>query len=186
MVLGQGAVRTTRPVFHYTHGHIDRCWTYSRTMVDCEGVQTSISAPHDNTEMGDMSALEEDRTSQCGRYHAACYLYGTHMSHTHLRVELMKCPQFSAWMASGSNSPMWTTIIVGVVTQYWLRRSHPRWFKKYNYILGGALDGGSSVMIFILSFAVFGASGKSKPFPTWAGNPTVGNTDYCNGNGALD
>ena len=36
---------------------------------------------------------------------------------------------------------------------------------KYNYILGGALDGGAQVMIFILSFAVFGAAGVQKPFP---------------------
>lgn len=58
-------------------------------------------------------------------------------------------------------------------------------------------------MIFILSFAVFGASGKARPFPSvsdpftirtwtdiksvqWAGNPTKGNVDYCNGNGALE
>ncbi|KAF4583572.1 hypothetical protein EYR38_002325 [Pleurotus pulmonarius] len=50
----------------------------------------------------------------------------------------------------------------------------------------GALDGGAQIMIFILSFAVFGASGASRPFPTWAGNPARGNVDYCNGNGALD
>lgn len=50
----------------------------------------------------------------------------------------------------------------------------------------GALDGGAQVMIFILSFAVFGASGTPKPFPAWAGNPAAGNVDYCNGNGALD
>jgi hypothetical protein len=32
--------------------------------------------------------------------------------------------------------------------------------------LGGALDGGAQVMIFILSFAVFGgATGVSRPFP---------------------
>ena len=37
---------------------------------------------------------------------------------------------------------------------------------KYNYILGGALDGGAQVMIFILSFAVFGASGTPRPFPS--------------------
>lgn len=52
--------------------------------------------------------------------------------------------------------------------------------------LGGALDGGAQVMIFILSFAVFGAAGKNRPFPFWAGNPAQGNVDYCNGNGALD
>ncbi|KIJ14656.1 hypothetical protein PAXINDRAFT_78785, partial [Paxillus involutus ATCC 200175] len=92
---------------------------------------------------------------------------------------------YSAWMSAGLNSVITSCIIVGVVSQFWLRKYHPGWFRKYNYILGGALDGGAQVMIFILSFAVFGASGKSKPFPHWAGNPAVGNVDYCNGNGAL-
>ncbi|KAF8182044.1 oligopeptide transporter [Pholiota molesta] len=94
--------------------------------------------------------------------------------------------QGSSWMSAGVNSTITSSIIVGLVSQLWLRRYHPGWYKKYNYILGGALDGGAQVMIFVLSFAVFGASGKGKPFPTWAGNPGVGNVDYCNGNGALD
>jgi hypothetical protein len=63
---------------------------------------------------------------------------------------------------------------------------HSGWYKKYNYILGGALDGGAQVAIFILSFAVFGAAGTDRPFPGWWGNPAVGNVDRCNGNGALD
>lgn len=79
-----------------------------------------------------------------------------------------------------------SSILVGLVSQLWLRRYHPGWYRKYNYILGGALDGGAQVMIFILSFAVFGASGAPRPFPTWAGNPAKGNVDRCNGNGALD
>jgi hypothetical protein len=54
---------------------------------------------------------------------------------------------------------------VGFVSQVWLRNYHPGWYRKYNYILGGALDGGAQVMIFILSFAVFGAAGIQKPFP---------------------
>ena len=94
--------------------------------------------------------------------------------------------QYSAWMSVGVNSTITSSIIVGIVSQLWLRRYHPGWFKKYNYILGGALDGGAQVMIFILSFAVFGASGVPRPFPAWAGNPAQGNVDYCNGNGALD
>ncbi|TFK82027.1 oligopeptide transporter [Polyporus arcularius HHB13444] len=93
---------------------------------------------------------------------------------------------YSAWMSSGSNSTILSSVLVGLISQLWLRRYHPGWFKKYNYILGGALDGGAQVMIFILAFAVFGASGVPKPFPTWAGNPAQGNVDYCNGNGALD
>jgi hypothetical protein len=94
---------------------------------------------------------------------------------------------------------------VGLVSQLWLRKYHPGWYKKYNYILGGALDGGAQVMTFVLSFAVFGASGVERPFPRvrdlaalsftstdlicssfqWAGSPGLGNVDYCNGNGAL-
>ncbi|EMD38929.1 hypothetical protein CERSUDRAFT_112637 [Gelatoporia subvermispora B] len=106
-----------------------------------------------------------------------------------IRVESIILPiiyQYASWMTAGTNSPITSSIIVGVISQLWLRKYHPGWYKKYNYILGGALDGGAQVMIFILSFAVFGASGVPRPFPAWAGNPAQGNVDYCNGNGALD
>jgi len=68
-------------------------------------------------------------------------------------------------MSAGVNSTVTSSIIVGLVSQLWLRKYHPGWYKKYNYILGGALDGGAQVMIFVLSFAVFGASGVERPFP---------------------
>jgi len=106
-----------------------------------------------------------------------------------IKVDSIMLPiiyMYSAWMSVGVNSTITSSIIVGIVSQLWLRKYHPGWYKKYNYILGGALDGGAQVMIFILSFAVFGASGTEKPFPNWAGNPAQGNADYCNGNGALD
>ncbi|RDB27799.1 Oligopeptide transporter 6 [Hypsizygus marmoreus] len=106
-----------------------------------------------------------------------------------VKVDTVMLPiiyMYSAWMSAGVNSIITSSIIVGLVSQLWLRRYHPGWYKKYNYILGGALDGGAQVMIFILSFAVFGASGVERRFPNWAGNPAVGNVDYCNGNGALD
>ncbi|KAL0580004.1 hypothetical protein V5O48_002007 [Marasmius crinis-equi] len=93
---------------------------------------------------------------------------------------------FSSTMTAGVTSVITTQIAVGLTSQLWLRRYHPGWYKKYNYILGGALDGGAQVMVFILAFAVFGASGVERPFPAWAGNPAKGNVDYCNGNGALD
>ena len=76
------------------------------------------------------------------------------------------CIEYSAWMYVGVNSVITSAIVVGLVSQLWLRKRHPGWYKKYNYILGGALDGGAQVMIFILSFAVFGASGVGRPFPT--------------------
>jgi OPT family oligopeptide transporter len=106
-----------------------------------------------------------------------------------LHVDKLMLPiiyQYSSFLSAGVNSTITSSILVGLASQLWLRKYHPGWYKKYNYILGGALDGGAQVMIFILSFSVFGASGNPRPFPVWAGNPGVGNVDYCNGNGALD
>lgn len=48
--------------------------------------------------------------------------------------------------------------------------NRPQFFVKYNYIVSAALDGGTQVIIFILTFAVFGGSGKAVEFPAWAGN----------------
>lgn len=78
----------------------------------------------------------------------------------------------------GNTSWVWSSIAVGVFSQFWLRRRLPKIYNKYNYLIGAALDGGSQIVIFILSFAVFGASGKNVPFPTWWGNP-AGNPDHC-------
>ena len=84
-------------------------------------------------------------------------------------------------MYAGVTSVYTTITLAGILTQVYWRTYHPKSFKKYNYILGGALDGGaqgelerssassaltvSIVMIFILSFAVFGAAGTERPFP---------------------
>ncbi|KAF9492268.1 oligopeptide transporter [Pleurotus eryngii] len=92
---------------------------------------------------------------------------------------------YSAWMSVGVTSTITSSIIIGLVSQLWIRKSYPRWYNKYNYILGGALNGGAQVMVFVLSFAVFGAAGREHPFPHWAGNPATGHVDHCNGNGAL-
>uniref|UniRef100_A0A093Y221 Oligopeptide transporter 6 n=1 Tax=Talaromyces marneffei PM1 TaxID=1077442 RepID=A0A093Y221_TALMA len=78
----------------------------------------------------------------------------------------------------GNTSWIWSSIVVGIFSQVWLRRRLPRVYNKYNYLIGAALDGGSQLVIFILSFAVFGASGNEVPFPTWWGNPS-GNPDHC-------
>lgn len=78
----------------------------------------------------------------------------------------------------GNTSWIWSSIAVGVFSQFWLRRRLPEIYNKYNYLIGAALDGGSQIVIFVLSFAVFGASGKAVNFPTWWGNP-AGNPDHC-------
>jgi hypothetical protein len=51
--------------------------------------------------------------------------------------------------------------------------------RQYNYLMSAALDGGSQVILFILSFAVFGASGTAVDFPTWWGNPSNRSVDRC-------
>lgn len=64
----------------------------------------------------------------------------------------------------GTTSWMWSSIAVGVFSQIWLRKRMPNIYNKYNYLIGAALDGGSQIVVFVLSFAVFGASGKAYPF----------------------
>ncbi|KAI3614519.1 oligopeptide transporter [Moniliophthora roreri] len=78
----------------------------------------------------------------------------------------------------GINSSAFTTFLLCLISQFWLRKYHPRWFRKYNFLMSAALDGGTEVMVFVFSFAVGGAGGKVIPFPTWALNPE-GNPDYC-------
>jgi hypothetical protein len=82
------------------------------------------------------------------------------------------------YLSVGINSSVFTTFLLAVFSQYYLRKYHSRWFRKYNFLMSAALDGGTQVMVFVWSFAVGGASGTATPFPTWALNPK-GNPDYC-------
>ncbi|OKL56164.1 hypothetical protein UA08_08584 [Talaromyces atroroseus] len=81
------------------------------------------------------------------------------------------------------NSPqtcvIFNQISSGFFVQYYLRNYHPRLFKDYSYLITGAFDGASLTVLFILSFAVFGAGGRSVPFPAWWGNNVNGNYDFC-------
>ncbi|KAL4880298.1 OPT oligopeptide transporter protein-domain-containing protein [Aspergillus karnatakaensis] len=86
---------------------------------------------------------------------------------------------YAGQMYFGSTSWIWSSIAVGVFSQFWLRRRMPGIYNKYNYLIGAALDGGSQLVVFILSFAVLGASGTERPFPAWWGNPSGGNPDHC-------
>ena len=71
-----------------------------------------------------------------------------------------------------------TFFAVAFWSQFWLRRYKAEWFLKFNYVLCAGLDGGTQVVIFIMSFVFFGASGKPIPFPNYWGNKE-GNIDYC-------
>lgn len=70
-------------------------------------------------------------------------------------------------------------MIAGFFMQFYLRNYRPRIFRDYSYLVTGAFDGGSLSVLFILSFAVFGAGGPSIPFPTWWGNNVNGYYDHC-------
>ncbi|PCH45026.1 OPT oligopeptide transporter [Wolfiporia cocos MD-104 SS10] len=77
------------------------------------------------------------------------------------------------------NGQWWSCVVIGFAAQWWARKRRPAWFKKYNYLTSAALDGGSQVIMFILSFAVFGASGNAVDFPYWWGNPENLSVDRC-------
>ncbi|KAF9047508.1 OPT oligopeptide transporter protein-domain-containing protein [Panaeolus papilionaceus] len=86
---------------------------------------------------------------------------------------------YMGWLPYSVNGQWWSCLVIGVFSQWWLRTRRPRWFIKYNYLLSAALDGGSQVILFILSFAVFGASGMEHPFPVWWGNSATLSVDRC-------
>lgn len=108
--------------------------------------------------------MAQNRIGTGGFNYFAHYLHGKSPALFNLFMP-NRAGQYSAWLASGINSIVTSTILVGLASQMWLRRRRPKWYRDYNYILGGALDGGAQVMIFVLSFAVFGASGIPRPFP---------------------
>ncbi|PFH46431.1 hypothetical protein AMATHDRAFT_77677 [Amanita thiersii Skay4041] len=81
-------------------------------------------------------------------------------------------------LSVGINSSVFTSFVLAVFSQYYLRKYQATWFRKYNFLLSAALDGGTSIMVFVYTFAVGGGSGRVIPFPTWALNPK-GNPDYC-------
>ncbi|KAH7106538.1 OPT superfamily oligopeptide transporter [Auriculariales sp. MPI-PUGE-AT-0066] len=86
---------------------------------------------------------------------------------------------YIGWLPYSVNGQWWSCVIIGFASQWWARKHRPSWFKKYNYLTSAALDGGSQVILFILSFAVFGAAGKSVSFPTWWGNAADVSVDRC-------
>ncbi|KAJ5891675.1 uncharacterized protein N7473_007903 [Penicillium subrubescens] len=85
---------------------------------------------------------------------------------------------YLGYLFVGLNASLTSYYILGAFGQFYLRRYRPQYFVKWNYLISAALDGGTQVMVFLATFAVFGGSGKSVPFPTWAGNRTD-HYDYC-------
>ncbi|KAL1702605.1 OPT oligopeptide transporter protein-domain-containing protein [Schizophyllum commune] len=87
--------------------------------------------------------------------------------------------QYACYLSVGINTSVNTTMTLGILSQWWIRRKYPRWFTKYNYIVAGALDGGTQVISFILNLAVFGAVGEGHLFPEWWGNDLKYSADRC-------
>ncbi|KZT67204.1 peptide transporter MTD1 [Daedalea quercina L-15889] len=81
-------------------------------------------------------------------------------------------------LAGGTNGYINTWMAIGLTSHFYIRRYRAGWFRKYNYLLGAAVDGGSQIFVFIFSFALGGAGGSGVLFPFWALNPD-GNADYC-------
>ncbi|GAM88615.1 hypothetical protein ANO11243_066490 [Dothideomycetidae sp. 11243] len=95
---------------------------------------------------------------------------------------------YMGWLFVGINSSILSYFALGIGAQWYLRKYKPGLFVKYNYLVSAALDGGTQVLVFILSFAVFGNSGTPHSFPIWAGNnggvANFKNIDYCKFNNA--
>ncbi|KAI7762556.1 hypothetical protein LZL87_008902 [Fusarium oxysporum] len=108
--------------------------------------------------------------------------YFAHKFFPHIRIfSYLNTPiilWYLGYLFVGLNASITSYFILGAFGQFYLRRYRPEWFVKWNYLISAALDGGTQVMVFIATFAVFGGSGKSVPFPAWAGNK-VDNFDYC-------
>lgn len=105
-----------------------------------------------------------------------------HKFYPKLRADYLYTPIITYYMGClcvGINSFVGSYFVAAWFSQWYLRTRHPKWFARYNYILAAALDGGTQVMVFLLSFAVEGASGKSHLFPQWWGANQGGNYDRC-------
>jgi OPT oligopeptide transporter protein len=72
---------------------------------------------------------------------------------------------YMGYLFVGINSSNLMYFALGFIAQWYIRKRYPVFFVKYNYIVSAALDGGTQVMVFILTFAVFGGSGVARPFP---------------------
>lgn len=86
---------------------------------------------------------------------------------------------YMGYLVVGVNSSVWIYFVIGFVGQWYFRKYRPRQFIKWNYLVSAGMDGGTQVMVFLLSFAVAGASGVARPFPEWWGNNINGNADRC-------
>nr|XP_031859812.1 uncharacterized protein CI109_004660 [Kwoniella shandongensis]KAA5526884.1 hypothetical protein CI109_004660 [Kwoniella shandongensis] len=74
---------------------------------------------------------------------------------------------YSGWLGYNQTQSctVLSTLAAGFFVQYYLRTYRPKLYKE-SYLFTAALDGGALLTVFILSFAVLGAGGKTVPFPS--------------------
>lgn len=53
------------------------------------------------------------------------------------------------YLSVGINSSVFTTMLIALFSQYYLRVYRATWFRKYNYLLSAGLDGGTQVRPFL-------------------------------------
>ncbi|KAI8829648.1 peptide transporter MTD1 [Chytriomyces cf. hyalinus JEL632] len=80
-------------------------------------------------------------------------------------------PWFFGYLSVGTNTSIMTAMIIGVFTQFYLRRYKPIVFNKYQYITSAALDAGTQFCVFFVTLLVQGAIYKPVDFPIWWLNP---------------
>lgn len=111
--------------------------------------------------------------------------YLIHKVWPHAYLEELNVPILLGSMALGSLGPTagrTVNIICGLVSQLWARKYHPQWFYKYNYVLSAALDGGTQIIILLLSLTLQGGLGSQLKLniPTYFMNPPSSQPrDYC-------
>lgn len=76
---------------------------------------------------------------------------------------------------NGTTSGRFTAIIVGFLSQYYVRAYRPQIFADYNHVFSAALDGGTQITVLLLSFAA-----GSVKLPHYLLNPAPPYLrDYC-------
>ncbi|KAK3332397.1 OPT superfamily oligopeptide transporter [Cercophora scortea] len=105
-----------------------------------------------------------------------------HKFFPHLRLDYFNTFIICTWLgvlSVGINSSLTAYFVFGFLAQGYIRRYRPLLFAKWNLIVAAGIAGGCSLIVFILTFAVFGGSGTERPFPAWWGNNNQGNADRC-------
>ncbi|SCV67642.1 BQ2448_5253 [Microbotryum intermedium] len=91
-----------------------------------------------------------------------------------LRLNQVVTPEMCrclGYLSVGINSSVTVSVMLAIAAQFYLRRRRPTFFRKYNYLMAAALDGGTDFMIFVSTFTINGGAGKQYTFPHWALNP---------------